>query len=385
MVKYWSDITDLLKGKLYDFVLILASLARKQKTTKKVLIVRVDEIGDYILWRKFLVELVLFYRNKNYEIHFIGNSSWKSIFLLLDNNHISQSFWVDKKTFKKNLWYRYKLLRTINSNGYEAVVNPIFSRDKRNDDAIVMATKALYTFGMKSNTESVRSFEKGYDNNLYTMLYTLPKKPVFEFYRNQLFTEFITQQASKNSNTGIQKELLPPNPIDLKEKYFVVFPGSRSVNRIWPTENFIAVSKYVQEQYGCIPVLCGAPADAIYTHAFAKNYPYTLVDMSGKTTLPEMLSILSSAACLLSIDTGAVHLAAAVGCKVFGVFNGSQYKRFAPYPNELSSNFFTVYPTQILAELENEQLVKAKYEFVVNIPYSSIEPDDVIQRIRDNL
>jgi ADP-heptose:LPS heptosyltransferase len=385
MINYLTNTSNQLKGILYDLILAFASIGNKQSATKKLLIVRVDEIGDYILWRNFFAEIVSYYQQRHYEVHFIGNKSWKSLFELFDKKNITQDYWLDKTKFKKNLRYRYNLLRTINQNGYETVVNPTFSRDKRNDDAIVKAAKALFTIGMKSNTESVRSYEMGYDKKLYTTLYNLTEKPVFEFYRNKLFTEFIVQQASKKINTALKKELLPPNPISLTGKYFIVFPGSRSPQRIWPVAYFIEVSKFLYEKYGLTAVLCGSAADISYTNAFAQNYPYDLVNMAEKTTLPEMLSLLSKAECLISVDTGSVHLAASVACPVFGIFNGSQYKRFAPYPKEVSKCFFTAYPTKIADELKDEELVKSKYEFLVSIPYNSIEPAKIIQLIIDNL
>ncbi|MFX5734413.1 glycosyltransferase family 9 protein, partial [Acinetobacter baumannii] len=79
-------------------------------------------------------------------------------------------------------------------------------------------------------------------------------------------------------------------------------------------------------------VVCGAANDEPYTTAFCDQYCHPFINLSGKTSLPQLLSVLRGARCLLSVDTGSVHLAAAVGCTVFGIFNGSQYKRFAPYP-----------------------------------------------------
>jgi ADP-heptose:LPS heptosyltransferase len=85
---------------------------------------------------------------------------------------------------------------------------------------------------------------------------------------------------------------------------------------------------------------------------------------------------------LLSVDTGSIHLAAAVNCTVVGIFNGSQYKRFAPYPTELNQRFITVYSDEVELELNNEALVSKKYEFAVDIPYSNVTPIKVINLIK---
>ena len=374
-----------LKGNIYDGILRLARFGfRKPPAIKKLLIVRVDEIGDYMLWHSFLKEIAEAERFKGYEIHFCGNQSWKSLFSTFDANWVHQCFWMDKIRFKKDMGYRYRLLKQIYHEHYELVINPTYSRDKRNDDSIVKAAKAPVTFGMVANQESVHAYEIGYDRSMYAHLYYHPEKPLFEFYRNQLFTEFITQQHSSIRNTKVDTSLLPQLSDTLPEKYFVVFPGSRSAKRIWPADHFVLVANYLYENFGYTAVLAGTKNDERYTAAFATLYKNPIIDLTGKTSLPEMMAVLQNAQCLLSVDTGSVHLAAAVGCAVFGVFNGSQYKRFAPYPAEISTNFYAVYPDDVAIELQNEELVLSKYEFVVDVPYASVKAEKVILAIHNH-
>ncbi|MFZ2785253.1 MAG: glycosyltransferase family 9 protein [Sediminibacterium sp.] len=374
-----------LKGILYDGALLLAKTGSRDLPARRLLIIRTDEIGDYMLWRKFLPQLAAYYRAQGYEIHFLGNSSWKSIYDLLDHSLADQTIWMNKTAFKKSLNYRYQLLKQVYRYSYETVINPIFSRDKRNDDAIVCATHARYRIGMKANPEAVKPYEQGYDKGLYTTLFDHPEKPLFEFYRNRLFTAFITGQPVSEENTRIQRGLLPALPEGLPEQYFVVFPGSRSSARIWAIEHFITVSNYLFENYGLTAVLCGGPGDQPYTNAFEMAYRHPLVNLGGKTSLPQLLAVLSAAQCLISVDTGSVHLAAAVGCTVFGVFNGSQYKRFAPYPPAMHSRFFAAYPEAVEQELKAATVIPSKYEFTVNIPYNRVQPQQLIQLIQTHL
>jgi ADP-heptose:LPS heptosyltransferase len=370
-----------LKGFLYTCTGLLARLQIRKKTSQKLLIVRVDEIGDYMLWRPFFHELVNADMFKDHEIHFCGNSSWKALFDSFDKGIVHQSTWLQKQRFKKELLYRLRFLRNIYKEHYSVVINPTYSRDKRNDDSIVAAASAGQRIGMVANQESVRSYETGYDKNLYTKLFDCTEKPVFEFYRNRLFTEFVTGHTSSVQNTWIDTTNLPLLPSVLPEKYFVVFPGSRSSARIWPAENFVRVSNYIFETYGWTAIVCGTKNDAVYIEAFCKQYKYPVINLTGKTSLTEMLSLLKNAQCLLSVDTGSVHLAVAVRCTVFGIFNGSQYKRFAPYPSDIASNFHAVYPDDVEKELQDAELVKQKYEFVIRVPYASVKPEKLIHAI----
>lgn len=370
-----------IKGIIYDYVLWLARSGSRQKQLQpKLLIIRVDEIGDYVLWRNFLNEIVASPKFRDHEIHFCGNRSWKLLFDQFDAASVHKSFWIDKIRFKKELRYRCRFLQMIYRQGYHTVINPVFSRDKRYDDSIVRAASAENKIGMVANTESVQPFEMGYDKGLYTHLFEHPSKPIFEFYRNRMFTEFVTGVSSSVVDTSVPSALLPAYN-GLPEKYIVIFPGSRSKTRIWPVENFIKVAAYLYEQKGFTAVVCGAASDKIYTDAFCKSYPHPLLNLTGKTSLPEMLTVLQSASMLLSVDTGAVHLAAAVGCPVTAIFNGSQYKRFAPYPKELSAHFIAVYPKQIQQELADDEIVRNKYEFVIDLPYHLVTPEQVINKL----
>lgn len=373
-----------LKGIVYDCVGWLAAKGlRKKSAIKKLLIVRVDEIGDFMLWHIFIEDIVKSARFKNYEFHFCGNQSTKSLFNTLDAKWIDKTYWLDKLRFKKDMGYRFRFLKNIYRQGFDTIINPTFSRDKRYDDAIVKAAKATTTFGMRANLETVADYERGYDRHLYTDLFDHTEKPVFEFYRNRFFTEFITQEKTMRQNTQVEKEGLPASPQLNTTDFFVVFPGSRSAKRIWPTEHFVRASHYLFETTGAIPVVCGTNSDAAYIDSFCAQYKNKVVNLMGKTSLPEMVSLLSKAKCLLSVDTGSVHLAASVGCPVFGVFNGSQYKRFAPYPEEVAKNFYAIYPDAVEAELKNDALVKEKYEFVVDVPYAAVPAEKVILAIHE--
>ncbi len=371
-----------LKGILYELVAWLARLGpRKKDPVPKLLIIRLDEIGDYLLWRPFIHELLDAERFKGYRFHFCGNQSWKSLFNQYDQMGFETIWWMDKIRFKKDLLYRYRFLKECYKQQYICIINPTFSRDKRYDDSIVKAASAKIRMGMVANLESIKTYEKGYDSHLYNHLFDHPERPLFEFLRNKLFTEFITEKKSNQLNTRIDHSLIPAYTEALPHNYFIVFPGSRSRMRIWPTESFIAVSNFLFEQYGWTAIVCGTQADEVYTESFCGQYYHPYINLTGKTSLVEMLAVMHKASCLLTVDTGSVHLAVAAGCPVFGAFNGSQYGRFAPYPSEVTTDCYALYPDTVEKDLTNPMLVKEKYEFVVRIPYSLVKPEKMILAI----
>lgn len=365
---------------IYDIVTWVVKLKSREKSlVKKMLIVRVDEIGDYMLWRSFLDEIVNANRFKGYEIDLCGNLSWKGIFDLLDKQNVANAFWMDKQSFRNSLIYRYRFLAGIYLRNYDVVINTTYARDRINDDTIVAAARAANSYGMAGST---RTGKETYNSKLYTSLFFLKSKPVFEFETNKKFTESITGDNSEIDNTLVSFDKLPPVEIDLPFNYFVIFPGTRNRSRIWPTQNFIDVSDYLYDTTGYTAVVCGSQSDAVYTVPFCAGYKHPFLDLTSKTSLPQLLTVLKKAKCLISVDTGSVHLAAAVNCPVFGVFNGTYYKRFAPYPKSVYADFFAIYPDEIEAELENPEIVIKKYQVVVDIPYATVAAGKMIDKIK---
>ena len=55
-----------------------------------------------------------------------------------------------------------------------------------------------------------------------------------------------------------------------------------------------------------------------------------LIDFSGKSDLPTLAGILSQARAVVSNDSGAMHLAAAVGTKVIAIFGPTNEHRTSP-------------------------------------------------------
>lgn len=367
-----------IKGFAYDMVLYFVLFIIKSKNkSKKVLIIRVDEIGDYILWRKFIDPILKSYDLANHEIHFLGNESWQPLFELEFKGTFTKIYWLKKINFKKNLSYRYSFLKEIAKENYAIIINPTYSRAKRIDDTIVKAANATTNIGILRNNENYLPYEQNFDRQLYHKLFKIQEKYGFEFNRNKEFAEWVCKSSIPNLNLNFESNTLPQSHIALPENgYFIVFPGSRSSARIWDTENFIVVSNYLYQKYKLTAIVCGGQGDILYAERFMQAYSNHVINITAKTSLPELLSIIKNAACLLSVDTGSIHLAASVNCLALGIFNGSQYGRFSPYPKEISSKIISFYPKQVLEDIN--QNVLSKYELISTISYNDVSPDEVI-------
>lgn len=368
-----------IKGYTYQLIGFFASFGQFRRQKKNIaLIIRVDEIGDYILWRKFIDPILNSKKLENHEVHFIGNQSWKSLFELEFKGVFHEIIWLDKNKFKKNMFYRFSFLRKIAKMNYSIVINPTYSRAKRVDDSIVNAAGAISNFGFVRNNENYLPYEQNFDKKLYQHLFEIKNKFSFEFNKNKKFAEWFCEKSLHEVSINFDNTLLQtPEIKKITNNYFIVFPGSRSSARIWSTENFIEVSNYLYAKYQLTAIVCGGNGDIAYAKNFINNYTHPFIDLTGKTSLPELLAVIKNASCLLSVDTGSIHLAASVNCLAFGIFNGSQYGRFSPYPKEISSNIISFYPKQVIEDINNKDF--SKYELISNNSYNNVTAKEVIE------
>lgn len=92
-------------------------------------------------------------------------------------------------------------------------------------------------------------------------------------------------------------------------------PGASESQRRYPVEGFVAIIQGCL-RLGYCPLLVGAPMDRPICEEIADGIGGQIPNLAGRTRIPEMAQLLSGLAALVSNDTGAIHMAAAVGTPV---------------------------------------------------------------------
>ena len=115
---------------IIDFLVFLQCRMKNQirQNAKQILLIRLDAIGDYILFRNFIEVFRKNSKYSDYRITLLGNIVWKELAENLDKNYIDNFIWIDIKKFSRNLFYRYKKMIEITSNNYELLIHPTYSR-----------------------------------------------------------------------------------------------------------------------------------------------------------------------------------------------------------------------------------------------------------------
>lgn len=120
--------------------------------------------------------------------------------------------------------------------------------------------------------------------------------------------------------------------------YIIISPCSSKAYRNWHVQGYAAISDYIKEKYKVDVVLTGGNSniEKQYANDIISAAVHKPLNLIGKTNLKELLSIINSAACMISPDSGPAHMATTVNTPVIGLYATTNPDRARPY---LSSNW----------------------------------------------
>ena len=115
-------------------------------------------------------------------------------------------------------------------------------------------------------------------------------------------------------------------------RWLALLPGGRWPNKRWPAEHFAALLRalatdFPQAQF----VILGGDKDRADGEAITRAKPDRCLDLTGQTSLPEMVEWIRKTQLVVSNDTGSMHVAAALGKPVVAMFGPTEPRRTGPY------------------------------------------------------
>lgn len=108
-------------------------------------------------------------------------------------------------------------------------------------------------------------------------------------------------------------------------------PGMDFPAKRWPTARFAAFADHLVERLQAFVLLVGGPSDLPFAEDVKKKMRREPLDLTGQTTLGELGAILERSQLFIGNDTGATHLAIAVGTPVVAIFGPSSPANYGPF------------------------------------------------------
>lgn len=312
---------------------------KRQSLTKTILVIRLDAIGDCIIWLDQAKE----YRKAfpNYKIVLLHNKAWTEIAERLP--WFDEFIAFDRKKIG-DIEYNKKILTSLNRYTYEKTFSPVFSRDIYTVDWFIHNINSLEkigyegdyinNLGMQSNniyyrTPQNQSKLKHLADSWYTTIVDNNECCVMELQRNAHFV-----RKTLNNNFRSQLPTIPfsiPKPIiQHQSPYAIFFLGASSILKTWPVEKFVYLTERIDHP---TIILCGSAIDKPLAETF--NYLYKgnkkIIDMTGCTSLIDLIALIAHASIVVTNDTSASHIAVATRTLSVCLLGGGLYGRFHPY------------------------------------------------------
>jgi lipopolysaccharide heptosyltransferase I len=107
--------------------------------------------------------------------------------------------------------------------------------------------------------------------------------------------------------------------------------GARWETKRWPPAAFAELARRAQEMVGGTAILVGGPEDAELSRRTAEAIGGPVLDLTGKTTLPQLAAVLRQVDAVVANDTGPLHLASALGRPVLAPYTCTRAILTGPY------------------------------------------------------
>jgi lipopolysaccharide heptosyltransferase II len=288
------------------------------KTFQNILVVRTDRIGDVILTTPAIKALRRSYPASRISV-LVSSATAE---LIKGNPYVDEVLVDDRQGHHKGIFGFLRLVREI--------------RVKEFDLAVIYHTKKRYNLACFA---AGIPFRLGYKNEKFGFLLTLPLKdirPLGQKHEAEYCMDVLKAVGIEDSELDIfvpsHKEAedwaihwTRDNGLKAND-FIVIHPGASDPAKCWPITHFALLMDRLIESCGMKIVLIGAAqAVPLAADILQKTRRSSeVLDLTGKTSVAQMVSLLRRARLLISNDSGPVHVAAGVGTSVISLFLRNQ-------------------------------------------------------------
>ena len=125
----------------------------------------------------------------------------------------------------------------------------------------------------------------------------------------------VTSQSKEEVSGMLTAENVRP-----EDEIVVINPGGNWDLKRWPVENFAKLVDHLMNEGRWKVVIAGAPQDVPLFETIISHSKDKPINLTGKTTLKQLMALMQRARLVISADSGPLHLASSVGTDVIGIF-----------------------------------------------------------------
>jgi len=111
-------------------------------------------------------------------------------------------------------------------------------------------------------------------------------------------------------------------------------PMAKWKTKLWEPALFAALCDRILTEFSCQVIFTGSKEDRPVIEGILSMMKNRAVNFAGKTGLKELADLYGRCRVLITTDTGPMHMAAAMGCRVLALFGPTSPLRTGPYGSE---------------------------------------------------
>ncbi|MFC1510065.1 lipopolysaccharide heptosyltransferase II [Candidatus Omnitrophota bacterium] len=115
-------------------------------------------------------------------------------------------------------------------------------------------------------------------------------------------------------------DVLSKSGIGTGDFLVILNPGGNWDLKRWPKENYAQLIVKLNAMKGVKMIVSGSSNDEDLAAAIISESKCNVINLAGKMNLDNLVALLARANCLVSADSGPLHIASSVGTSVVGIF-----------------------------------------------------------------
>ncbi len=303
------------------------------KKRRGLLVIRMDGIGDMVLFRRVLDHYAAAFAVTREDITILGCTSWETIADVVFAGYRVKV--IDEHAFARRPIYRFAVSLWVRGLAPKAsVCDSYFRRALMADSLAWVADAPRQVTSLPYINEPTRSEFLFYMSQGAEVINT-GDYPTHEVVRHYRFVSAVGGKTVQPRPPRIPWRNSKP-PIEDGAPYVVLNPGSNEPGRRWPLAGYLGLAERFRKK-GLRVVFVGVaeenPDDARREALAGKP---GIIDLTGRTTLAELLDLMKGAACVIGNDSGPAHLSIALGAPTVVVVGGGHFGCFVPYPADVA-------------------------------------------------
>ena len=300
------------------------SATHSSKRSPHILIVRLGAMGDVVQTLPAASDLRI--RFPDAHIAWAVDSRWAP--LLRDNPHLDMTVPVPLRQWRRAkgslaTWEEAgRLLRELRRAEFDLAID---FQGLLKSAAIAASSRSACVLGFERSLLRESAAELLYDRRMASA-----KRHVIERYRE------LAWFGSGSPPLGEAQFPLPAETSchEMPKRFVLASPEAGWGLKQWPREHFSALAARIWEEHGIPLVADCAPGREAYVRRIRRAAPPGAV-ITHPSTIPQLIAATRLAMRVVGVDSGPLHLAAALGKQGVAIFGPTDPERNGPYGNRI--------------------------------------------------